>query len=112
MAMIDREGNPLFSESMLDNLELAEVAEGCHRAHFELDATFLKMDQYYITLHLVDMKTGEVIAECGGIPAPEVIDDQADPVLESHRWGHLRIPTRWSGWTAIPADDRAVEGLQ
>jgi len=93
MAVTHAEGMRVFSETYSDQFSKADVNPGDYMLRFTLPLRFLKLESYFLTVALIE--DGRACDQVDGLPLPEIFDEQADPHLESHRWGVVRIPVEW-----------------
>lgn len=96
MAISHAESGPVFSESIADYYDLKKLDSGKYTVSFDIDLQYLKSEQYSLTMHLVDLDKGEVASQITNIPLPEIYCDDSDQILESRRWGIVRIPVKFT----------------
>ena len=95
IALRNAEGIELFSHCWADEHEAEDLDVGEHRFSVRLDTKYLKPGPYWVTLCL-SRNLADAVTTVPGIPLPAVtLGEAVDPLLESRRWGVLRIPCRW-----------------
>ena len=95
------EGQRIFSEVYSDQFETIDLSPGDYEIQFSIPLTFLKLDSYFLTVGLLEQ--GRVCDLVEGLPLPQLIDADANPHTESHRWGLVRIPVCWTHITTLTA---------
>jgi len=93
MAVVHGEGLRVFSEAYSDQHVLPELGTGEYTLRFEVPMRFFKMESYFLSLTLVDR--GISVDNVDGLLMPEIVDDNPNLQMESHRWGVLRVPVVW-----------------
>lgn len=93
MAVTHAEGMRVFSETYSDQFEKLNLEKGEYSVRFILPLRFLKLESYFLTVALIE--DGRPSDQVDGLPLPEIFNEQADPHLESHRWGVVRLPVEW-----------------
>jgi lipopolysaccharide transport system ATP-binding protein len=101
MAVVHVEGQRIFSEVYSDQFETIDLSPGDYEIQFSIPLTFLKLDSYFLTVGLLEQ--GRVCDLVEGLPLPQLIDADANPHTESHRWGLVRIPVCWTHITTLTA---------
>jgi lipopolysaccharide transport system ATP-binding protein len=94
MAVVHREGIRVFSETYSDQEAPIQLVAGEYRFVFSFDLKYLRSDQYYLAFNLSNGEKG--LEHIEGIPMPEIVDVDPDPIKEAHRWGVVRIPINWA----------------
>jgi len=94
MAIIHGEGSAVFSESLSDRRPPGPLEPGAYCCAFELEARYLKLEPYFLTIYLAD--DGRTLDHVDNVSLPEVVNPKADSLKETHRWGLARIPVEWS----------------
>jgi lipopolysaccharide transport system ATP-binding protein len=94
IAIVHVEGQKIFSETYSDHRAGMKLEPGDYMVSFTLPLKFLKLESYFITVGLFE--SGKHCDFIEGLPLPEMVDDTADPLVESRRWGLVRIPVEWT----------------
>jgi hypothetical protein len=94
MAIVHGEGTPVLSEALSDQEAPRAFEPGTYSVEFALDLRYFKLESYFLTLYLLDQ--GRPLDNVDGIALPEIYNPDADTFMESHRWGVVRIPVRWT----------------
>jgi lipopolysaccharide transport system ATP-binding protein len=94
MAAIHVEGQRVFSELYSDQLGTMNLSSGEYTIQFSIPLRFFRLDSYFLTLAILEQSRTNDLIE--GIPLPEIVDPDADPHTESHRWGIVRVPVSWT----------------
>ena len=93
MAIIHAEGIKIFSEAYSDQFKKLRLDTGEYVVRFSIPLRFLKLESYSLVIGLFDgPRYGDYIE---GLPLPELINEEADQHMETHRWGFVRIPVAW-----------------
>ncbi len=91
IAVLHGDRQAVFSEYWSENQPLPP---GRHQLQGRFPARNLKTEPYFMTVYLYD---GErCLDTIQGQPLPEIVDPQANPLVESRRWGVARIPVSWN----------------
>ena len=90
MAVLHGDKQPVFSEKWES---LSPFLPGKYRLLGSFHASYLKCEPYFLTIYLFDNEV--VLDSYEGNDLPEIIDKAADPIIESRRWGLVRIPVNW-----------------
>ena len=94
MAAVHVEGQRVFTEFYSDQHERLKISPGEYVLRFSLPLRFLKLESYFLALELLD--GGRHCDMVLNLPLPELVDETLDPIVESRRWGIVRIPVSWS----------------
>ncbi|CAN5658147.1 ABC transporter ATP-binding protein [soil metagenome] len=94
MGVTHAEGLRIFSETYSDQFSKLDLSPGEYVLRFAIPLRFLKLESYFLGIGLYD--AGRHCDFVEGLPFPEFIDENADPHMESHRWGVVRIPLTWN----------------
>jgi lipopolysaccharide transport system ATP-binding protein len=101
MAVVHGEGLRVFSEAYSDEHELPDLAAGDYTVRFNIPMRFFKMENYFISLTLVE--NGRLCDDVQGLPLPEIVEENPNLPMESQRWGVLRVPVKWNVIEKTPA---------
>jgi lipopolysaccharide transport system ATP-binding protein len=93
MAMVHAEGLRVFSEAYSDEHNLIDLGPGTLTIRFQIPMRFFKSESYFLTLTLSE--DGRVCDSIDGILMPEIVNEGANSIMESRRWGVLRVPVKW-----------------
>ncbi len=96
MAILHGDGLAVFSEALCDQVKPTSIQEGEYSISFFLNLSYLKLEPYFLAVHLTDMMLGESLDYNNSIPLPEIKNPSADTFIESRRWGVVRLPVKWS----------------
>jgi lipopolysaccharide transport system ATP-binding protein len=94
MAVIHVEGQRIFSERYSDQFGTLDLPPGHYKIGFSIPLRFLKLESYSLTV--AGLEATRVCDHVEGLALPEIVDKDADPHIETHRWGLVRIPVTWS----------------
>jgi lipopolysaccharide transport system ATP-binding protein len=93
MAVVHAEGLRVFSEAYSDQHALPDLAPGDYTLRFHVPMRFFKLESYFLVLAMSE--NGQLCDEIEGLPMPEIVDENPNLQVESHRWGVLRVPVTW-----------------
>jgi lipopolysaccharide transport system ATP-binding protein len=93
IALINGQGNRVFSEVFSDMFKPTDMGQGIHNVSFSVSASFFKPEIYYLSVWTFDFETVEDFVE--GVPFPTITDRLGDPSREAKRWGVVRLPIAW-----------------
>jgi lipopolysaccharide transport system ATP-binding protein len=93
MAVVQAEGLRVFSEAYSDQHALPDLAPGDYTLRFHVPMRFFKLESYFLVLAMSE--NGMLCDEIEGLRMPEIIDENPNLQMESHRWGVLRVPVTW-----------------
>ena len=93
MAVVHAEGLRLFSEAYSDQHAMPELKPGKYTLTFHIPMRFFKMESYFLSITLVD--EGRCADGIEGMLMPEIVNENVNVVMETHRWGVLRVPVTW-----------------
>ncbi len=105
MAVVHVEGQRVFSEIYSDQFGNLELQPGEYSVQFSLPLHYLKIESYFLALGLYE--SGTYCDSIEGLPLPELVDPRSDHLIESRRWGVVRIPVTWS-----PVEPVVPEGAE
>jgi lipopolysaccharide transport system ATP-binding protein len=106
MALVHVEGQRVFSELYSDQFTTLSLSLGEYQIQFSIPLRFLKLEAYFLVV--AALENGAVADQVDGISIPEIIDPDANPHVESGRWGIVRVPLEWSEIRELaPADINA-----
>jgi lipopolysaccharide transport system ATP-binding protein len=106
MAVVHAEGLRVFSEAYSDQHPLPDLEQGEYSLRFQIPMRFFKLESYFLSVTLVD--NGRCSDEVGGILMPEIGDENPNIIMESNRWGVLRVPVTWDLVKPIQANNALV----
>lgn len=93
MAIVHAEGTKIFSEAYSDQFKKLKLGVGEYTVQFSIPMKFLKLESYSLAVGLFDgPRHGDFVE---GLPLPELVNEEADSHMETHRWGLVRIPVEW-----------------
>jgi lipopolysaccharide transport system ATP-binding protein len=93
MAIVHGDGLKIFSEAYSDRFKKLKLQVGEYAVQFSIPLRFLKLESYSLAVGLFDgPRYGDFIE---GLPLPELINDEVDSHMETHRWGVVRFPVEW-----------------
>jgi lipopolysaccharide transport system ATP-binding protein len=93
MAVIHGEGLRVFSEGYCDQYEVPDLKPGEYIVRFHVPMRFLKMEAYFLSLSINE--NGKHCDHVDGLLMPEIVDENPNLLMESRRWGVLRVPVTW-----------------
>jgi lipopolysaccharide transport system ATP-binding protein len=94
MAVTHAEGLRVFSEAYTDEFQQLDLSPGVYAVRLSIPLRFFKLESYFFAIGLFDDgRHGDWIE---GLPIPEIVNENANDHMESHRWGVVRIPVKWS----------------
>jgi len=99
MAVVHGEGLRVFSEAYSDQHAMPDLDQGEYTLRFEVPMRFFKMETYFLSLTLVD--NGVCCDGVDGLLMPEIVAENPNLHMESHRWGVLRVPVAWDPITPL-----------
>jgi lipopolysaccharide transport system ATP-binding protein len=100
MAIVHAEGIKIFSEAYSDQFKKLRLDVGEYVLQFSIPLRFLKLESYSMVIGLFDgPRYGDYVE---GLPLPELINEEADLHMETHRWGFVRIPVVWKPVVSAP----------
>jgi lipopolysaccharide transport system ATP-binding protein len=94
MAIVYRDGQPIFSQTYSDQESVGPLTAGDHQIEFAFDPQYLMIDVYSLVLNI--SSDGRVLDYVEGIPIPELYDPDVDAFKESRRWGLVRLTVQWT----------------
>ena len=94
MAVMHAEGLRVFSETYADQHGKLNLEPGEYLLRFSIPLRFFKLESYSLAIGLFD--DGRHADFVDGLPLQELVNENADPYIESQRWGVVRIPVEWS----------------
>jgi lipopolysaccharide transport system ATP-binding protein len=94
MAVIHGEGLRLFSEAYSDQYAQPDLEPGKFTLRFQVPMRFFKMESYFLSLTLNEK--GHTCDHIDGLLLPEIVAENPNLQMETHRWGVLRVPVTWS----------------
>jgi len=94
MAIVYRDGQPIFSQTYSDQESVGPLTAGDHQIEFAFDPQYLMIDVYSLVLNV--SSDGRVLDYVEGIPIPELYDPDVDAFKESRRWGLVRLTVQWT----------------
>jgi lipopolysaccharide transport system ATP-binding protein len=96
LAVRNADGVELFSHCWADQWPPLDLDPGDHRFSIRMDTKFLKLGSHWATFCL-SRNVADAVIMAAGIPLPTVTSAvDTDLVLESRRWGVVRIPCEWA----------------
>ena len=54
---------------------------------------FFKMESYFLTMAMDEH--GKPCDHVEGLLMPEIVEENPNQLMESHRWGVMRVPVAW-----------------
>jgi hypothetical protein len=66
-----------------------------YEIRFTIPLPFFKLEAHFLVA--AALENGALADQVDGIPIPEIVDPEADPHMESIRWGLARLPE----WTPV-----------
>jgi lipopolysaccharide transport system ATP-binding protein len=94
MAVVHSEGTRVFSEAYSDQWPKLQLEPGEYCVRLSIPLRFFKQESYFFAIGLYDDSRHVDFVE--GLSLPEIINESADPQMESRRWGVVRIPVFWN----------------
>ena len=94
MAVVHGEGTRVFSEGYCDQYAMPDLAPGEYTVRFEVPMRFFKMESYFLSMTLNER--GRPLDHVDGLLMPEMVNENPDVVMETNRWGLMRIPVTWT----------------
>jgi hypothetical protein len=88
------EGQRIFSEQYSGGWPRADVLPGDYEVRFSIPLKYLKLESYFLAIGIVEGSS--MCDDLDGLPLPELVNEEADPHIESTRVGLVRIPLNWS----------------
>ena len=102
MAIVHAEGIKIFSEAYSDRFKKLKLGVGEYTVQFSIPLRFLKLESYSLAVGLFDgPRYGDFIE---GLPLPELVNEEADMHMETHRWGLVRFPVEWKPVSPVTPD--------
>ena len=93
MAVTHAEGLRVFSEAYSDQRAAFPAEPGEYSVRLSIPIRFFKLESYFFGIGIFD--DGRYIDAIDAIPMPEIVNENANINMESHRWGVVRIPVIW-----------------
>jgi len=100
MAVVHGEGLRVFSEAYSDQHALLDLKQGKYTVRFHVPMRFFKMESYFLGVTVVE--SGRHCDTADGLLMPEIVDENPNVQMETHRWGVLRVPVNWDVLNSEP----------